>query len=102
MASKQNPRTNKRPEKQFDSDEFILGAVTHVKQFKKVESRILVLDYLPEGKGFGQTKQREPIVQGIGTKWFSLLDVVVDRKGTYEKFSELDLPQTSEKTPASA
>ena len=96
MANSQNPRANKRPEKQAEGDDFIVGAVTHVKYFKKIESRILVLDYLPEGKGFGQSKQSEPMVQGIGVKWFSLLEVIVDRKGTYTKLTELDLPQTSE------
>lgn len=99
MANNQYPRTNKRPEKQSESDDFIIGAVTHVKYFKKIESRILVLDYLPEGKGFGQSKQREPMVQGIGVKWFSLLEVTVERKGTYTKLVELDLPQTSESSP---
>ncbi len=96
MANNQNTRDNKRPEKQTESDDFIVGAVTHVKYFKKIESRILVLDYLPEGKGFGQSKQSEPTVQGIGEKWFSLLEVIVERKGTYTKLTELDLPQTSE------
>ena len=96
MANNQYSRNNKRPEKQSESDDFIVGAVTHVKYFKKNETKILVLDYLPEGKGFGQSKQREPIIQGIGVKWFSLLEMVVDRKGTYTKLTELDLPQTSE------
>ena len=99
MANNQNSRTNKRPERQSESDDFIMGSVTHVKYFKKIESRILVLDYLPEGKGFGQSKQREPIVQAIGIKWFSLLEVIVDRKGNYTKLSELELPQTSESSP---
>jgi len=99
MANNQNPRANKRPDKQSESDDFIIGAVTHVRYFKKIESRILVLDYLPEGKGFGQSKQREPMVQGIGVKWFSLLEVTVKRKGTYTKLTELDLPQTSESSP---
>ena len=94
MANNQQSKNNKS-----DSDDFIIGAVTHVKQFKKIESRILVLDYLPEGKGFGQSKQREPTIQGIGIKWFSLLEVVVDRKGTFDKLSELDLPQTSGESP---
>lgn len=96
MAKDQYPKTNKNPEKHLESDEFIFGAVTHVKPFKKIESRIVVLDYLPEGKGFGQTKQREPIIQGIGVKWFTLLEVAVDRKGKYSKFTELELLQTSE------
>ena len=99
MANSQYSNSNKRPEKQSESDDFIVGAVTHVKHFKKIESRILVLDYLPEGKGFGQTKQREPTIQGIGAKWFSLLEMAVERSGTYDKLKELDLPQTSESTP---
>ena len=99
MANNQSARNNKRPEKLSESDDFIVGAVTHVKHFKKIESRILLLDYLPEGKGFGQSKQREPTIQGIGVKWFSLLEAVVDRKGTYTNLSELDLPQTSGTSP---
>lgn len=99
MANGQYSNEGKRPEKHSESDDFLVGAVTHVKHFKKIESRIFVLDYLPEGKGFGQSKQREPTIQGIGSKWFSLLEMTVDNKGTFENLSELDLPQTSESTP---
>jgi putative nucleotide binding protein len=95
MANNQHSKNTKPSE----SDDFIVGAVTRVRHFKKIESRILVLDYLPEGKGFGQSKQREPTLQGIGMKWFSLLEVVVDRRGTFAKLSELELPQTSESSP---
>jgi len=99
MVDNQNPRTKKQPDKQSESDDFLIGSVTRVKQVKKVESRIIVLDYLPEGKGFGQTRQKEPIVQGIGVKWFSLLEVAVERKGSYTRFTELVLPNESENTP---
>ena len=99
MVNNQRPGSNKRPEKSSESDDFIIGPVTRVKHTKKDESRILVLDYLPEGKGFGQSKQREPTIQGIGTTWFSLLDMVVDKKGSYLQFTELPLPKISEETP---
>jgi putative nucleotide binding protein len=99
MVNNQNSGPNKRPEKSNESDDFIIGPVTRVKTTKKDESRVLVLDYLPEGKGFGQTKQREPTIQGIGTTWFSLLDMVVDRKGSFPQFTELPLPKISEETP---
>ncbi len=99
MVNNQRSGSNKRPEKHSESDDFIIGPVTRVKQAKKDESRILILDYLPEGKGFGQTKQREPTIQGIGTTWFSLLDMVVDRRGSYPQFTELPLPKISEETP---
>ena len=99
MVNNQHSGPNKRPEKTTESDDFIIGPVTRVKQVKKDESRILVLDYLPEGKGFGQTKQREPTVQGIGTTWFSLLDVVVERRANYPQFEELPLPKITDETP---
>ena len=89
---------DKHPEKNNENDDFILGAVTHVRQSKKVESRILVLDYLPEGKGFGQTKQREPIIQGIGATWFTLLELTTERKGNYPQFEEMVI-QGDEKSP---
>ena len=99
MVNNQRSGSNKRPEKSSEIEDFIIGPVTRVKHTKKNESRILVLDYLPEGKGFGQTKQREPTIQGIGTTWFSLLDMVVDKKGSYLQFTELPLPKISEETP---
>lgn len=99
MVNNQNSRSNKRPEKSAESNDFIIGPVTRVKHTKKDESRILVLDYLPDGKGFGQTKQREPTIQAIGTTWFSLLDIVVEKRSSYPQFTELPLPKISEKTP---
>ena len=99
MVDNQYPGAKKRPDKQSDSDDFLVGSVTRVRQLKKIEARIIVLDYLPEGKGFGQTRQREPLVQGIGIKWFSLLEVAVERKGNYTRFNELALPNESEPTP---
>jgi len=99
MVNNQHSRSNKRTEKSTESDDFIIGPVTRVKHTRKDESRILVLDYLPEGKGFGQTKQREPTIQGIGTTWFSLLDIVVEKRSSYPLFIELPLPKISEKTP---
>jgi len=99
MVNNQHSRSNKRPEKSTESDDFISGPVTRVKHTRKDESRILVLDYLPDGKGFGQTKQREPTIQGIGTTWFSLLDIVVEKRSSYPLFTELPLPKISEKTP---
>ena len=98
MVNNQHSRSNKRPEKSTENNDFI-DPVTRVKHTKKDESRILVLDYLPDGKGFGQTKQREPTIQGIGTTWFSLLDIVVEKKSGYPPFTELPLPKISEKTP---
>jgi len=89
---------NKRPEKTNENDDFIIGAVTHIRQSKKVESRIYVLDYLPEGKGFSQAKQREPIIQGIGTTWFTLLELTTERRGNYPQFEEMVI-QGEEKSP---
>lgn len=99
MANNQYPGARKQSDKQTESDDFQIGSVTRVRQLKKIESTIIVLDYLPEGKGFGQTRQREPIVQGIGVKWFSLLEVAVERKGNYTRFSELTLPSEMKDTP---
>ncbi len=99
MVNNKHSRSNKRSEKSTESDDFIISPVTRVKHTKKDESRILVLDYLPDGKGFGQTKQREPTIQGIGTTWFSLLDMVVEKRSSYPQFTELPLPKISEKTP---
>ncbi len=61
-------------------------------RYKKLENKILVLDYLAEGKGFSKNKIREAIIQGIGTKWFSLLEVSLKKRGNYEQFSEINLP----------
>lgn len=97
MVSNRQPR-DKRSEKTNGNDDFIIGAVTHIRQSKKVESRILVLDYLPEGKGFGQAKQREPIIQGIGTTWFTLLELITERRGNYPQFEEMVI-QGDEKSP---
>ena len=97
MVSNRQPG-DKRPEKSNENDDFIIGAVTHVRQSKKVESRILVLDYLPEGKGFGQAKQREPIIQGIGVTWFTLLELTTERRGNYPQFEEMVI-QGDEKSP---
>ena len=97
MVSNRQPG-DKRPEKINENDDFIIGAVTHIRQSKKVESRILVLDYLPEGKGFGQTKQREPIIQGIGTTWFTLLELTTERKENYPQFEEMVI-KGDEKSP---
>lgn len=98
MVNNQYSGKNKRPEKGDEGDEFLIG-VTQVRQTKKVESRIMVLDYLPEGKGFGQTKQREPIIQGIGSTWFTMLELVVDRRGKYQQFEEINLPKIDENSP---
>ncbi|MHA1222052.1 MAG: DUF655 domain-containing protein [Candidatus Heimdallarchaeaceae archaeon] len=91
-------KTKKR-KKGDETDEFIIGAVTHIRQTKKVESRVLVLDYLPEGKGFGQSKQREPIIQGIGMTWFTLLEMVVERVGNLSQLTEIKLPKVDPKSP---
>lgn len=99
MVDNQNPEKNKVLDKSSESDDFTLYQVTRVKQPKKVESRILVLDYLPEGKGFGQDKQREPVIQGIGTTWFTLLELITDRKSSFNPFEEIALPKVSEKSP---
>ncbi|MCG3215258.1 MAG: DUF655 domain-containing protein [Candidatus Heimdallarchaeota archaeon] len=98
MDTDRKPGKNRRPEKINENDDFILGTITHVRQSKKVESRILVLDYLSEGKGFGQTKQREPIIQGIGTTWFTLLELTVERRGKYPQFEEISI-RGEEKSP---
>ena len=97
MVSNRKPG-DKHPEKNNENNDFIIGTVTHVRQSKKIESRILVLDYLPEGKGFGQTKQREPIIQGIGVTWFTLLELTTERKGNYPQFEEMII-QGDEKSP---
>ncbi|MHA2357209.1 MAG: DUF655 domain-containing protein [Candidatus Heimdallarchaeaceae archaeon] len=99
MVDNQYPRKNKVSEKGNENDDFIIGSVTHIRQSKKIESRILVLDYLPEGKGFGQTKQREPIIQCIGTTWFTLLEVSTERRGNFKQFEEFSLPKEDEKSP---
>jgi len=99
MGNNQYPKKNKISEKGNESDDFIIGPVTHIRQPKKVESRILVLDYLPEGKGFGQTKQREPIIQGIGTTWFTLLELTTERRGNFKQYEEFPLPKENVKSP---
>ncbi|MCG3226434.1 MAG: DUF655 domain-containing protein [Candidatus Heimdallarchaeota archaeon] len=99
MVDNRHPEKNKILDKRNESNDFIIGPVTHIKQSKKVESRVLVLDYLPEGKGFGQDKQREPIIQGIGTTWFTLLELITNRRGSFNQFEEIVLPKVSEKSP---
>ena len=99
MVDNRNSDKNKILDKGNDTDDFIIGPVTRTTQSKKVESRVLVLDYLPEGKGFGQDKQREPIIQGIGTTWFTLLELITDRRGNFNQFEEILLPKESEKSP---
>ena len=70
-----------------------------MRQSKKLESKILILDYLPEGKGFGQTKQREPIVQGIGCTWFSILEISAERRGGFKQLDEYSVPKGIESGP---
>ena len=99
MVTERNPNKNKGPDKGGRSDDFIIGPVTHVRQAKKLETQILVLDYLPEGKGFGQTKVREPLVQGIGTTWFSLLEISTERRGNFKQLEEYSVPKGIEAGP---
>ena len=99
MVTERNPEKNRRPNKVGSSDEFIIGPVIHVRQSKKLENKIIVLDYLPEGKGFGQTKQREPIVQGIGTTWFSILEITAERRGGFKQLDEYNVPKGIESGP---
>jgi putative nucleotide binding protein len=60
---------------------------------------VLVLDYLPEGKGFGQTKQREPLLQCIGTTWFTLLEISTERRSNFTQYEEYSLTEDIEKSP---
>lgn len=99
MVKERNPEKNRRPDKPGSSDDFIIGPVIHVRQSKKLENNIMVLDYLPEGKGFGQTKQREPIVQGIGTTWFSILEITAERGGGFKQLAEYSVPKGVESGP---
>ncbi len=99
MVNNRYPDKNKQTEKVNESDDFIISPVTHVRQSKKIESRVLVLDYLPEGKGFGQTKQREPIVQCIGTTWFTLLELSTERRRSFTQYEEHSLTKNGEKSP---
>jgi len=99
MVNNRYPDKNKQTEKINESDDFIISPITHVRQSKKTESRVLVLDYLPEGKGFGQTKQREPIIQCIGTTWFTLLEISTERRGSFPTYEEYSLTEGSEKSP---
>ncbi|MHA1115353.1 MAG: DUF655 domain-containing protein [Candidatus Heimdallarchaeum aukensis] len=93
-----NPEPNKeKSQNQKDNPlDFEFGKIKHVRPPKKSESKILVLDYLPEGKGFSQAPRKEPIILGIGTKWFSLLEVSLRKRGNYAKFTELKLPRPDE------
>lgn len=88
---------SKKPKKtdiQNESDEFVFGSrVAHTHQMKKTENNALVLDYLPEGREFG-AKKREPLIQCIGDKWFTLLEVIPKRHGNFEQFSEIPLPKS--------
>ena len=99
MVNNQYPDKNKQIEKINESDDFIISPVTHIRQSKKTESRVLVLDYLPEGKGFGQTKQREPIIQCIGTTWFTLLELAAERRSNFTQYEEYSLTEDREKSP---
>ncbi|MHA1817207.1 MAG: DUF655 domain-containing protein, partial [Candidatus Heimdallarchaeaceae archaeon] len=99
MVTERNPGKNRRPDKAGSSNEFIIGPVIHVRQSKKLENKIMVLDYLPEGKGFGKTKQREPIVQGIGTTWFSILEITAERRGGFKQLEEYNVPKGVESGP---
>ncbi len=99
MVNNQYPDKNKRTEKINESDDFIISPVTHIRQSKKTESRVLVLDYLPEGKGFGQTKQREPILQCIGTTWFTLLELSTERRSNFTQYVEYSLTGKDKKSP---
>ncbi|MHA1302268.1 MAG: DUF655 domain-containing protein [Candidatus Heimdallarchaeaceae archaeon] len=97
-----SPRRDKIKKPKEDVSDFDFGHVKHISRPKKTENKILVLDYLAEGKGFSQTNRRESIIQGIGTKWFSLLEVSLHKRGNYSQFSELVLPKKTEeeqKTP---
>lgn len=88
------PKKTRRHETSGDSDEFVFGSrVTHTQQTKKTENNALVLDYLPEGRDFG-SKKREPIIQCIGDKWFTLLEVVPRKHGDFPQFSEIQLPRS--------
>jgi putative nucleotide binding protein len=99
MVNNQYPGKSKQTEKIIESDAFIISPVTHVRQSKKTESRVLVLDYLPEGKGFGQTKQREPLLQCIGTTWFTLLEISTERRSNFTQYEEYSLTEDIEKSP---
>lgn len=99
MVNNRYPDKNKQTEKVIESDAFIISPITHVRQSKKTESRVLVLDYLPEGKGFGQTKQREPIIQCIGTTWFTLLELSTERRKNFTQYEEYSLTTDDKKSP---
>ncbi len=43
---------------------------------KQYEEKIVILDYLPHGRGMGRGGN-DPIIIGVGTKWFTLLEVAV-------------------------
>lgn len=101
MVAKKFTKRKNNSEKTSSNDEFVFGRITHTRQMpKKIETNCLVLDYLPEGKGFS-SKIREPIVQGIGITWFNLVELAMIKKGKYQQFTELALPQKDKeiKTP---
>ena len=86
------PKRKDKKSETVDADSFTFGSrVLHTKTIRKIEARIMVLDYLPEGRDFG-AKRREPIIQGIGDKWFTLLEVIPRRVGNYPQFMEIELP----------
>ena len=53
---------------------------------KQYEEKIIILDYLPHGRGMGRGGN-EPIIIGVGSKWFTLLEVTVSHG---EQFIPLD------------
>ena len=53
---------------------------------KQYEEKIVILDYLPHGRGMGRGGN-EPIIIGVGNKWFTLLEVTVSPG---EQFIPLD------------
>jgi putative nucleotide binding protein len=53
---------------------------------KQYEEKIVILDYLPQGRGMGRGGN-DPIIIGVGSKWFTLLEVTVSPG---EQFIPLD------------
>ncbi len=90
MVNSNQNRKDTSPE-----DDFYRGPSKRSRSQKKHESRVLILDYLPEGKVFRQSKGREPIIQAIGTTWFTLLEITPKKRAKYQQFDKIILPEDS-------
>ncbi len=91
----QFPNKDFKQEKSSQVDDFPIQPITHAKAPKKEETHLIVLDYLPDGKEFGSTKKREPIIQAIGTNWFSLVELILVKREPYPQFTVIPFPKES-------